>query len=118
MLAAVGAGCNTSTTGGGSSKGSGATQASFSVTGSAPSGVDITYGSDGSNYQGSPPPFNASLQINKSALYYQVTAQLQGGGNITCKVQIGDAVRVGHAVGGYNICSAQLNSDSINGGWG
>jgi hypothetical protein len=61
---------------------------------------------------------NETLSIEKNALYYAVTAQLQGGGDIMCKIQIGDAVRVGHARGGYNICSAQLNSDPINGGWG
>ena len=55
--------------------------------------------------------------IAKGALYEVVTAQLQGGGNITRKVIIGDAVKVGHASGGYNICHAQLNSDPINGGW-
>ena len=36
----------------------GATEVDFSVTGSARSGVDITYGNDGSNYKGSNPPFN------------------------------------------------------------
>jgi hypothetical protein len=106
------------TTGGGSSEGSGATQATFTVTGSAPAGVDITYGSDSSNYQGpSQPPMTETLQIDDNALYYQVTAQLQGGGDVTCEIQIGDAVRTGHARGGYNICSAQLNKD-YNGGWG
>ena len=88
----------------------------FSVTGTAPGGVDITYGDDGSNYQGSAPPFHARLRIKKGAMYYVVTAQLQGGGNITCRVTIGRAVKVSHAVGGYNICSAQLNSDFL-GGW-
>jgi len=120
LLTAVATGassCDTSTDGGGSSAGKGATEVSFSVTGSAPSGVDITYGNDSSNYQGSAPPFNATLPIVKGALYYQVTAQLQGDGDITCEVQIGDAVKTGHAVGGYNICSVQLNED-FDGGWG
>ena len=112
------ASCAPTTDTGGSSKGKGATEAVFSVTGTAPSGVDITYGDDGSNYQGSAPPFHATLPVKKGAMYYAVTAQLQGGGNITCKLTIGDAVKVGHAVGGYNICSAQLNSDPIGGGWG
>jgi hypothetical protein len=34
-----------------------------------------------------------------------------------CKLTIGNAVKVGHAAGGYNICSAQLNSD-FSGGFG
>lgn len=117
LVASVASSCGT-TTPGGSSKGKGATVAIFTVTGSAPSGVDITYGSDGSNYQGpKQPPMSKKLRVKKDALYYQVSAQLQGGGNITCKVKIGDAVKVGHARGGYNICSAQLNSDPINGGF-
>lgn len=100
------------------SKGGGATEVTFEVTGTAPSGVDITYGNDSSNYQGSAPPFQASLPIKEGALYYAITAQLQGGGDVTCRVTIGDAVKEGQAVGGYNICSAQLNSDPLNGGWG
>ncbi|HEY3206155.1 MAG TPA: hypothetical protein VGJ58_04315 [Gaiellaceae bacterium] len=100
-------------------KGGGAKSAQFSVTGSAPQGVDITYGSDGTNLQGPKhPPMNKTMNVNNDALYYQVTAQLQGGGNVTCKVKIGDAVKTGHARGGYNICSAQLNKDPIHGGWG
>jgi hypothetical protein len=117
LIASGASSCDTSS--GGSSKGSGATQVQFSVTGSAPAGVDITYGNDSSNYQGPKhPPMNKTLSVKKDALYYDVTAQLQGGGSITCKLKIGDAVKVGHAKGGYNICSAQLNSDPINGGWG
>ena len=100
-----------------SSGAEGATEVSFSVTGSAPNGVDITYGSDSSNYQGSSPPFDATLTIDDNALYYVVTAQLSGGGDVTCEVRIGDVVRTGHAVGSYNICSAQLNK-SYDGGWG
>ena len=98
------------------SSNSGAAVAVFTVTGSAPGGVDITYGSDGTNLQGRL-PLDTTLAINKNALYYQVTAQLQGGGNISCSVTIGDQTRTGHATGGYNICSAQLNGD-FNGGWG
>jgi hypothetical protein len=106
------------TVGGGTSDGSGATDVTFTVDGSTPAGVDITYGSDSSNYQGpSQPPMYKTLQIDEHALYYAVNAQLSGGGNVTCEIQIGDVVRTGHAVGGYNICSAQL-SKTYNGGWG
>ena len=109
--------CDTVSGNDSSSGAEGATEVSFSVTGSAPNGVDITYGSDSSNYDGSPPPFAASLTIDENALYYAVSAQLMGGGDVTCEVRIGDIVRTGHAVGGYNICSAQLNK-SYDGGWG
>lgn len=97
------------------SSNSSATSVEFVVTGDAPNGVDITYGSDGSNYQGQL-PLNTTMQIDTHAMYYTVTAQLQGGGDVTCSVTIGDQTRTGHAVGGYNICSAQLNGD-FNGGW-
>jgi hypothetical protein len=101
-----------------SSGGSDATEVTFTVTGDAPSGVDITYGNDSSNYQGpKQPALYETLPIDKDAMYYQVSAQLMGGGNVTCEISIGDEVRTGHAVGGYNICSAQLNAD-FDGGWG
>jgi hypothetical protein len=95
FVALTSAGCSTSGSGGGG-QGQNATSVTFTVTGNAPSGVDITYGSDGSNYQGPKRlPMTKTLQVNKSALYYDVTAQLSGGGggDVTCKVQIGDAVK-------------------------
>lgn len=115
IVLSVTTGASSCATGGSGSSNSGATQAQFIVTGSAPNGVDITYGSDSSNYQGKL-PLNAALHIDKNAAFYDVTAQLHGGGNITCKIIIGDQTRTGHARGGYNICSAQLNGD-FNGGW-
>jgi len=118
LLTTAASSCDT-TTPGGSSKGKGGKTATFTVTGTAPNGVDITYGDESSNYDGPKnPPMTKTLDVKSDALYYAVTAQLQGGGDVTCKVQIGDAVKVGHARGSYNICSAQLNSDPINGGWG
>lgn len=117
FLASGAASCDPSGAGG-SGKGKGATEVRFSVSGSAPSGVDITYGDDSSNYQGpAHPPMDKTLSVDSHALYYAVTAQLQGGGDVQCEVDIGDAVKVGHATGGYNICSAQLNKDPINDGW-
>ncbi|MGV9991375.1 hypothetical protein [Streptomyces sp. NPDC003374] len=49
-------------------------------------------------------------------MYYSVTAQLQGSGDINCSVTIGDKTKKGHASGGYNICQTQLNSGLL-GGW-
>ncbi|MFF3494793.1 hypothetical protein ACFYWS_25990 [Streptomyces sp. NPDC002795] len=82
----------------------------FKVSGTAPSGVDITYGSDGTNLGGNTLPFSKTMKVKEDALYYQITAQLQGGGDIKCSVTIGDHTKSGRAQGGYNICSAQLNS--------
>jgi hypothetical protein len=50
----------------------------FVVTGSAPNGVDITYGSDASNYQGRL-PMDVTKPIRKNVLYW-VMAELKGGG--------------------------------------
>lgn len=96
------------------------THATFTVKGSSAKGVDITYGSDSDNRQGKGDslPWHANLPVDDSGdtMFYQVTAQLSGGGDITCTVKIGDQVKTGHASGGYNICSAQLNGDPF-GGW-
>ena len=86
----------------------------FVVTGSAPNGVEITYGSDASNQRGSL-PLDVTKPIRKNVLYW-VMAELKGGGRITCKVIIGKNVRTGHAIGGQNVCTAQSPSDLI-GGW-
>ena len=92
----------------------GARTVEFVVTGNAPNGVDITYGSDASNHQGHF-PMDVTKPLRKNVLYW-VMAELKGGGRITCKVIIGNAVRAGHAIGGHNVCTAQSPSDLI-GGW-
>lgn len=109
LLVLVGAsGCASGS--GKSGKGGGATRVEFIVIGSAPSGVDITYGSanSSSRYQGHL-PMNVTKTIQTNPLYYNVRAQLQGSGHITCKVILGTAKKVGHATGEYGICSAQLS---------
>ncbi|MFC8262686.1 MmpS family transport accessory protein [Streptomyces sp. NPDC057291] len=88
----------------------------FKVWGSAPSGVDITYGSDSDNLQGRGLPMTKTLTLKDDALYYNVTAQLQGGGDVHCSVTVDGETKTGHASGGYNICSAQL-SGGLFGGW-
>jgi hypothetical protein len=88
----------------------------FKVWGSAPSGVDITYGSDSDNIEGRGLPMTKTLTLKDDAMYYNVTAQLEGGGDIHCSVTVDGKTKKGHAVGGYNICSAQL-SGGLFGGW-
>ncbi|MEU1479836.1 hypothetical protein [Streptomyces sp. NPDC005760] len=90
-------------------------KAVFKVWGSAPAGVDITYGSDGTNLQGKGLPMEKTLTVDGDALYYQVSAQLMGGGDVQCSVTIDGETKKGRAQGGYNICSAQLNSDFSGG---
>ncbi|WP_367039203.1 hypothetical protein [Streptomyces sp. Je 1-332] len=88
----------------------------FKVWGSAPSGVDVNYGSDSDSRQGSGLPMTKTLKLDSEALYYHVSAQLTGGGDINCSVTVNGQTKKGHASGGYNICSAQLNG-GITGGW-
>jgi hypothetical protein len=104
----------------------------FTVTGSGyPS---ITYGTDSDNLSpsgtlgplgdGNALPWHGSLAYRKGALYYDVSAQLEGGGDIRCAVVLkvtqyySDGTHIsrsktearGHASGGYNICDAQVNN--------
>jgi hypothetical protein len=95
-----------------------ATEVEFIITGTAPIGVKIAYGIGGAKYKGELRlPLHATQKLDKRALYADVNAQLQGAGNITCTIRIGNAVKTAHATGGYSVCTAQLNRD-VNGGWG
>ncbi|WP_420032208.1 hypothetical protein ACN2WE_04940 [Streptomyces sp. cg28] len=88
----------------------------YKVWGSAPSGVNTTYGSDSDNRNGSSVPMTKTLTLDDDAMYFHISAQLQGGGDINCSVTVDGHTKKGHASGGYNICMAQVNSD-FTGGW-
>lgn len=99
----------------------------FVVTGHAPGGADIGYGSDSDNRSGNSGtkngmpsaklPWKATMKIADDALYYGMHAQLQGGGDIDCKIIVGGkTVAKGHAQGDYNICDVQASKD-IFGNW-
>lgn len=94
----------------------------FKVWGTAPAGVlgglDITYGSDSDTRKGAfkNGTFEATLPASKNALYFQVYAQLQGSGDISCSVTVDGKTKKGHASGGYNICTTQLTAGLL-GGW-
>jgi hypothetical protein len=99
--------------------------ASYSCTGSAPEGVDITYGSDTDNLNGaSNVPWQGSLVLPSSVEYADVSAQLQGpDGTITCTTTVTWTVngisqsvtQTGTASGNYNIASAEICSDFSGG---
>ena len=107
------------------------TQVRFIVTGTAPGGADITYGSGSDNRTapgtlgplgtGAAVPWRASVPFDGSAQFYSVDAQLEGGGDITCKIVVtgpGDApltVATGHASGDSAICSAQAAPQDSSG---
>ena len=102
------------------------TKVEFIVSGSAPDGIDITYGPSGTNLSG-PSSLDGkatmSVPFDAGASFYALNAQLQGAGSITCKIVAtgpGDApltVSHGAASGGYNICSAQATSDDGGFSW-
>jgi hypothetical protein len=100
---------------------------SYSCTGSAPSGIDITYGPEGSSYGASRLPFRKILPLNANAQYVVTTAQLHGSGSVTCTTTVNwtatdaastpqSATNSGSASGGYNIASAQV-CGNYSGGW-
>jgi hypothetical protein len=97
--------------------------ASFACSGSAPSGVDITYGSDSSNLTGGTTlPWSASLPLDSQMQYVNVTAQLQGDGSVSCTTTVNDngqtVTKSGTASGGYQIASAEIcNESQAGGGW-
>ncbi|MFJ4198868.1 hypothetical protein ACIP2Y_04450 [Streptomyces sviceus] len=94
----------------------------FRVWGTAPAGalgpLNITYGSDSDNRDGAfeNGKFEATLPLDDDAMYFSVTAQLQGSGDIQCSVSVGGKTKKAHAAGDYNICMAQLSSGLL-GGW-
>lgn len=92
-------------------------QVTFHCTGHG--GVDITYGPNGSSHSASRLPFKRVVPLDAGALYYAVSAQLQGGGDVSCTttVQTDDLLgyaqtvsNSGSADGGYNIASAEVCS--------
>lgn len=94
----------------------------FKVWGTAPAGalgpLDINYGSDSDSRGGAfkNGTFTATLPLDDDALYYNVTAQLQGSGDIQCSVTVDGETKKAHASGDYQICNAQLSGD-LFGGW-
>lgn len=94
----------------------------FRVWGTAPSGalgpLSVTYGSDSDTRDGAwkDGGFTATLPFHKDAEYYDVSAQLQGSGDIHCEVTVDGHTKTAHASGGYNICDAQL-SNGLFGDW-
>ena len=115
--AKAGAPAQTGSTDNGSAPDNGASDTvTFKVWGTAPAGelggLDINYGSDGDTNKGTfkDGTFTGTVPFKKDAMYYSVTAQLQGSGDIQCSVTVDGHTKTGHASGGYNICDAQLSS--------
>ncbi|MGW2799513.1 hypothetical protein [Streptomyces sp. NPDC001269] len=86
----------------------------YVVTGT--SGADVQYGSAGSSAQGTV-PMNVTKPL-KNPQYYSITAQLQGGGHVTCQLKVnGKVISQSTASGGYNIASCEISKDLFSDKW-
>jgi hypothetical protein len=88
----------------------------YIVTGGA--GASVQYGPEGSNLNGSD-PMNVTQDIPSSVPdYYAIDAQLQGGGQVSCTIEIdGKAISTATASGGYNIASCEADQNPLTGQW-
>ena len=98
-----------------------AAQVTYACTGSAPDGVDVTYGPSGSQYSASKLPFSKTVPLDASAQYYVTEAQLSGSGQVTCTTTIqrsdgSQVVNTATASGGFNIATAEV-CGTFDGGW-
>ena len=85
----------------------------YVVTGST---ADVQYGPAGSNDQGQV-PMNVTKPLG-SPVYYSITAQLQGGGQVACKLEVnGKTISSSTASGGYNIATCEISQDPLSGNW-
>lgn len=85
----------------------------FVVTGSP---ADVTYGPSGTSVQGTVP-----MRVTKplsNPVFYSLYAQLQGGGEVTCKILVdGKIISQSVASGGYNIAQCEISQDPLSGQW-
>jgi hypothetical protein len=85
----------------------------YAVTGSA---ANVTYGPAGTSLSGAVP-----MQVTKplgTPLYYSISAQLQGSGTVSCKIEVdGKAISSSTASGGYNIATCEISPDPLTGQW-
>jgi hypothetical protein len=96
-------------------------QVTYHCTGSAPDGVDITYGPSGSEYSAHKLPFTKTTALDDSAEFYSLQAQLMGSGHVSCTttVQTDDGTQTvssSSAEGDYNIADTEVCS-SWGGTW-
>jgi hypothetical protein len=85
----------------------------YIVTGSP---ADVTYGPAGSDLSGTVP-----MRVHRPLghpQYYSISAQLNGGGQVTCKILVdGKVISTATATGGYNIADCEISQDPFSGNW-
>jgi hypothetical protein len=78
--------------------------------------ANVTYGPAGSDYQGTV-PMDLSAHLG-NPVYYAITAQLQGGGAVSCAIKVaGKVISRATATGGYNIATCEIVQNPLYGGW-
>jgi len=94
----------------------------YHCSGSAPDGIDISYGTDSSHFSASRLPFTKTAPLDATAEYYSLSGQLQGAGSVTCTLTVawtpadGDgtqsrASKTGTGEGGYNLATVEVCHD-------
>ena len=79
--------------------------------------ADVTYGPAGSDLSGSVPM--RVTQPLGTPDYYAISAQLQGGGTVSCQILVdGKVTASSTASGGYNIADCEISQDPFSGNWG
>jgi hypothetical protein len=77
---------------------------------------EVTYGPSGSDIKGSLPMHVANPMGRADS--YSITAKLQGGGDVTCQIEVdGKVVSRATATGGDNIVMCQFELDPIRYEW-
>jgi hypothetical protein len=80
------------------------------------SSADVTYGPAGSDLSGSVPM--RVTQPLGTPVYYAISAQLQGSGDVSCQILVdGKVISSATASGGYNIADCEISQDPLSGNW-
>ena len=81
-----------------------------------PGASQVTYGPDGSNFNGNT-PMRVVAHLGQPQ-YYAISAQLQGSGTVTCVIKVdGIPLSTATANGGYNIADCEISQDPITNLW-
>jgi hypothetical protein len=79
-------------------------------------GAQVTYGPAGSDFNGSVPMRVTERLADPE--YYAINAQLQGGGSVSCSIEVdGIPLSTASASGGYNIAGCEIGQDPVTNLW-
>ena len=79
-------------------------------------GAQVTYGQTGLDFSGSVPMRVTERLADPE--YYAINAQLQGGGSVSCSIEVdGIPLSTGSASGGYNTADCEIGQDPVTNLW-